>query len=828
MSKRHRRAAAAVLLVLFVCMLTMSSFAVIADGQTIKKEAVFTYDGGSICMHWIEGTNEALYCIDQGAGSDYSFTLPSGSVTVTPSAYWNALPAQIQQALRLLLYYAPKTYTSSTKYQCAAAQIIAWEYIHGLRALDNYQTYPISYTAVVTGNATANVAYRSLIQKIQRHMLIPTINGDTVTVTGLGEENGVYTYYDTNSVLAGDWEAVSPDPDVHVSVAQNGGNLQNRLRIWLSGDIGDRTVTVTLRHKSTTDVMGNPVDPRASTARWIANYPNADSVTGGQPLVGGTLPDPMTARVQVRAELSAPLEIVKESEDGEVAGISFRIEKYEGSGIGWWEYANETTDAGGRILLEDLEPGERLRVTEIVPEGYVCDSDNPQEITLTSGTNALNFRNHPLCSLEILKESTDGAVSGITFRIEKYEGGGIGWREYGTRTTDAEGRILLEDLELGERLRVTEIVPEGYECTSDNPAEITVRAGTNTVTFSNRAFTTLEIIKSSEDGNIEGIPFVLEVLCGEDYAELGRYSTDAHGRISIGNLTPGEQYRIREDVPEGYVCTVPSQTVDAEPGTCELRFENRRIRGSLRIVKLDKATQTPLQGAGFRIYDREGTEVAEGYTDGNGELSFDDLLYGTYTYREFQAPAGFAPDDTAYDFAVREDGEEIVRTADNSPKEGSITVCKTDEEDRPLAGVTFLLEYSADDGQTWTPVQYRESGSGVTAGSCTSMGLGGGRLVTGEDGIAVFTGLCIDTQLGQVRYRVTEVSTVPGYRLLAGYAFEGSLSEQEQTDVSFAVVNQPEFTLPATGGRGFTALMAIAAAVLTAAGAVLVIYRKTQ
>ena len=310
MKNHFRRVTALFLLAVFVCAFTLSAFAVIADGQTVKKEAVLTYDAGSICVHYIQGSNEALYCIDSSAMSDYSFTLPSGSVTATPSAYWNALPAATQQALRLVLYYAPKTYTASTKYQCAAAQAIVWEYVNGLRALDNYQTYPISYSGIITANDTAYSAYKSLIRKIERHMKVPTINGDTVTLTGIGEASAVYTNYDSNSVLASDWEVVAPGNNVRVEIAQSNGTLQNRLKVWLTGDIGDRTVTVTLRHKNLTDVMGNTVDPRASTARWIANYPYGGNANAGQPLIGGTLPDPMTATIKVKANLNASLEIV--------------------------------------------------------------------------------------------------------------------------------------------------------------------------------------------------------------------------------------------------------------------------------------------------------------------------------------------------------------------------------------------------------------------------------------------------------------------------------------------------------------------------------------
>ena len=920
MKNIYRRAAALLLLVLFVCSFCISSFAVIADGQTVKKEAVLTYDAGSICVHYIQGSNEALYCIDSSAMSDYNFTLPGGSVTTTPSAYWNSLPAATQQALRLVLYYAPKSYNASTKYQCAAAQAIVWEYVNGLRALDNYQTYPISYSGIITGNSTAYSAYRSLIQKIERHMKIPTINGDTVTLTGLGESNAVYTNYDSNSVLAGDWEPVSPNANVHVSIATNNGTAQNRLKVWLSGDIGDETVTVTLRRKNLTDVMGNTVDPRASTARWIANYPYGGNSTAGQPLIGGTLPDPQTAKIQVKANLDASLEIVKTSSDGKVSGIQFKIEKYEGGGIGWWTYATRTTDANGKILIDDLEIGERLRVTETVPGGYICESDNPQEITLASGTNRLTFTNKPLASLEIIKESSDGKVSGIRFKIEKYEPGGIGWWTYQNLTTDSTGKIVIDDLEIGERLRVTETVPDGYVCESENPQEITLKAGTNRLTFRNIPLSSLEIvkespdgkvggiqfkiekyesggigwwtyatrttgadgkielenlsvgerlrvtetvpdnyicesenpqeitlqagtnrltftnkpivkldlIKTSDDGQVEGIEFLIERRNGQRYEQLGRYTTDTDGKIHLEDLTVGTQYRVTETVPEAYVSSQPVQTFTAQLGTNTVRFENRLIRGNLRIVKLDEGTETPLQGAGYELFDREGRKIADGRTDENGEMSFEDLPYGSYTYREFEAPEGFVLDDTSYDLAIREDGEEIVRKHTNRPKEGSITIYKVDENNRPLVGVTFLLEYLTEDAEGWAPVTTRTAEEPVLAGTCTSEGLKDGKLTTGADGTAIFTGLCIDTQVGEVCYRITEVSTKPGYSLLTGYAFEGNLTERSEIDVSFTIVNQPEFTMPATGGRGYRIVIAGLALIGLCAGAFFLFRRKEK
>ena len=608
------------------------------------------------------------------------------------------------------------------------------------------------------------------------------------------------------------------------------------------------------------------------------------------------------------------LEIVKTSTDGKIKDISFKVEQYEAEGgIGWWEMGTYKTDANGKISITSLPVGTKLRITEIVPDGYECTTDNPQMITLKrgtntvtftnkpttstcaiikqsddgnikgitftvkeskgkvvftgktdkngkisvpgltigetytvietvpenyvadkreqaikikEGTNSLTFVNHPVAMLEIVKSSTDGKVAGISFKVEVQNS--KKWTELGTYVSDEDGKILVEGLEVGKKLRITELVPENYICTSANTQTITLVKGINSVSFTNKPVVTLELLKTSDDGKVAGIEFTLEQKIGDEFTVLGTYVTDADGKISVEDLTEGAVYRLTETVPEGYIGETPVQEFTAQLGTNAVSFTNRLIRGDLRIVKVDKATQTPLEGAGYRVFNAAGEVVAEGYTDENGEVSFENLAYGEYTYQEFAAPEGFVLDETVYSFSIIHDGVEIAKEHDNQPKKGSITIYKVDEAGRPLPGVTFLLEFSVDGGKTWSPIQYREETDDVRAGYCTSEGLDRGRLVTGEDGYAVFTGLCIDTQLGEVLYRVTETATKNGYSLLPGYAFNDSLSENTEIEVSFTVVNQPEFKMPATGGSGFTGMVIALAFVGLAAAAMLLMMKKRR
>ena len=530
-----------------------------------------------------------------------------------------------------------------------------------------------------------------------------------------------------------------------------------------------------------------------------------------------------TNKLTFRNEPYSTLEIIKTSSDGQIAGIDFKVERKTKSG--WEEIGTYTTDAEGKISILNLKKGQQFRVTEIVPENYICLSENPQTITLVAGTNTLYFENEPLAELEIIKTSSDGQISGISFMVERLIG--RRWSTLGTYVTDSNGKIEVPDLRVGYQMRITEIVPENYICLSENPQVLTLVAGTNTVSFENKPVVRLELVKTSDDGNVDGIDFTLAIKRGRRYVDVGTYTTHDGGQISVEDLTLGATYRLTETVPEGYIGETPIQDFVAELGTNAVSFTNRLIRGSLKVLKVDKGTRTPLEGVGYRLLDAAGQELATDYTDANGEVRFENLAYGQYSYQEFEAPAGFALDETIYHFSIIQDGVEISKLQENEILSASIQIRKVDDENRPLSGVTFLLEFSVNDGANWYSIQYRSSTDPVKAGFCTSEGLTNGRLTTDADGIAVYSGLCVDTQLGTVLYRLTEVSTVDGYNLLAEPVFVGSIQPDQELELSFTVVNTPTFKMPATGGSGFL-LYTVSLAAAGAAVFFMLVFRKKR
>lgn len=201
------------------------------------------------------------------------------------------------------------------------------------------------------------------------------------------------------------------------------------------------------------------------------------------------------------------------------------------------------------------------------------------------------------------------------------------------------------------------------------------------------------------------------------------------------------------------------------------------------------------------------TEVLDANGRGTGVYRLEHLRYGRYTVQETKAPEGYERSEAVFEIHITEEKTYLVeaegfRGVPNRQQVGSIQIQKVDPQGKPLPGASFLLEYSQD-GKNWKPVTFREEGTLPTVGSCTSAGLQDGILVTGENGLALFSGLSISVGENHIFYRLTEVAAPEGYTLLSEPAFEGELPLDGSRDITITAVNSPQYVLPFTGGQGF-------------------------
>lgn len=191
------------------------------------------------------------------------------------------------------------------------------------------------------------------------------------------------------------------------------------------------------------------------------------------------------------------------------------------------------------------------------------------------------------------------------------------------------------------------------------------------------------IVKTSEDGKVEGIKFNIS---GNGVNET--VTTGKNGTVDL-DLLPGT-YTVTEQTDDKYE-TQSAQTVTIVSGkTSTVTFNNTLRRGDLKVTKTSE--DGLVEGMKFHLYGTSycGLPVDEySVTDASGMAVFDDVLIGTsYTLEEVGTPDRYiVPDDQT---AAIEWNKVTNKSFDNDLKRGDLKVTKT-AEDGLNEGLKFHL-----------------------------------------------------------------------------------------------------------------------------------------
>ena len=251
---------------------------------------------------------------------------------------------------------------------------------------------------------------------------------------------------------------------------------------------------------------------------------------------------------------------------------------------------------------------------------------------------------------------------------------------------------------------------------------------------------------------------------------LATQTTGADGTARFDNL-PAGGYTVREvGAPTGYKIAVnPSQAVTVAAGaTSDVRFENDRVNGKIRIVKRDALTKEALSGAAFTVTRLSAAEgggavgevVATLTTGADGTAETGWLQWGRYRIAETGVPEHYADGGFVTEIDCTEDGKTYAVEAENEPTKGWIRLVKTDRlNGNPIEGVAFDI-YEND-----------EYGNALVAD-----------MTTGKDGTAV------SPPLRKGRYIVRERGATAGY-VMEEIALDATVRSDETTQLR--ATNQP-------------------------------------
>ena len=827
---------------------------------------------GNISCHWIYDTSEghACYCIRPDMGEcDYYYYYSSGSGT---NAWYKQLTEAQRNLIRLILLYGypncvnSNNHTHNSAHCQAATQMLIHETVSKcLSSTAPYFHNSKKFANVLPSSSADDSWYKiywNILGRIRNEGWLPSWMYGTQTEAdaapielSFNEDSGLYEAVITNTATkvstalsyTGMLSAFTYNTPEGITVTRDtsvdGSNAAQTVTITATPEaMADGKVTLDV----TTPYMVHASSASAYPATvWIYARYSEQWSSWYQPMiqVASVQTDKVHAYMTLRAEApTGTLEIIKTADDGNISGIAVTVTNDDTGGS-----QTAATDAAGHILLT-LAPG-TYTVTESVPESYVCSSGSQTAAVVSGESTAVEFCNTlKRFRVEIIKmdQNTghaqgDGTLAGAVFGI--YHGSEL----IDTYTTNAYGSIVTDYYPCGNDWSIKEIsAPPGYLLQTTSYG---LNATPDRQSAANRSVM-LTVSECPIMGRISVTKTAHNSVSNESFPETGAVfrvylksagSYEAAKETERDILTIGDNgTATSKELPygtyivyqvsgwDGYsIDSVRYELSITEDGeTVSVESVNEIFKGSLSILKQDKHTLEPLAGATFRVMNEDGFIVAEATTGEDGTVTFENLAYGNYTYKESKAPEGYQLDETVYDFSITENGQAIAHTRDNCRIPGSITVHKTDSSDQPLSGATYLLEYSTDKGKTWTPVFTRD-GDNVTEGGCTSPNLRDGKLTTGSDGTVTFTGLRADEN---IRYRLTETKAPDGYSLLDDSIYEGSLpveSDGEMLyDISATVRDGIITDLPMTGGHAFPILTL--AVILALLGLILILTERKR
>ena len=458
-----------------------------------------------------------IYCIDYYNKAQQGVVSSSAS-DLTATGYWQNLSRFARYGITYALIYGCPNY-SNEFFGYAATQLIIWEYQTGAR-LSASQSCDM-FATTLASNSRLKANYDGILAQIALHQTPPSFDSQRITLNGYGRANGV-TITDTNGTFRNDqWSIAGSNPGVVVE--QTGNNL--------------------FVYATEALTPNKPVNIGLQRKLLVATGNALCVMSAAQHAVLGTPPDPLAVSLSVQVNAPGSLKIRKTSEDGIVAGITFRV-----TGNGYDQTA--TTNDAGELLLQNLLPGTYTVTEQNAPDRY--EPQQPQTVTVTANATAeVRFSNVlKRGGLKIKKTSEDGIVAGITFRVT-----GNGYDQ--TATTNDAGELLLEKLLPGTYTVTEQDAPDRYA--PQQPKTITVKAdAVAEVTFRNtiKRGTVYGKKVDPDGGKISGAVFGLFASTETEFSEESAVqiaTSDENGQFAFEDVLYGD-WIIKELEPaEGFL-----------------------------------------------------------------------------------------------------------------------------------------------------------------------------------------------------------------------------------------------------------------------------------
>ncbi|MDG2784218.1 SpaA isopeptide-forming pilin-related protein, partial [Vibrio parahaemolyticus] len=394
--------------------------------------------------------------------------------------------------------------------------------------------------------------------------------------------------------------------------------------------------------------------------------------------------------------------LTKVDKDGKtLAGAEFSVRDRKNKIIPG--YGKLTTNDQGQIEAKDLRPGDYQFIETKAPEHYVLDEtpipftierSQTKEINVT-GKNTLKKGSVELTKIDDI--DTDTKLANAVFNLLDADGEIV---EEGLKT-NAEGKIVVENLRPGTYQFVETIAPEHYDL-NKTPIEFTIKKSqTETLHVTAKNALTKGAVELSKVDDIDGTKLegaVFNIVDMNGTVIHKNLVTNSKGNIEIDDLRPGDYQFIETKAPKHYVLDETPIDFTIEKGqkkTISLTAKNSLQQGSIELLKVDDLNdQMKLSDAVFNLLDQNGKLIKTDLkTNNEGKIVVENLRPGTYQFVETTAPKHYDLDKKPIVVTVEKSQKNIATvTMKNSLTKGGVELSKVDDVDgTTLEGAVFNI-----------------------------------------------------------------------------------------------------------------------------------------
>ncbi|MCU5530397.1 SpaA isopeptide-forming pilin-related protein [Bacillus cereus] len=380
-------------------------------------------------------------------------------------------------------------------------------------------------------------------------------------------------------------------------------------------------------------------------------------------------------------------------------GAVFKIVDMKGTEV----RTNLVTDKNGKIYVPNLRPGDYQFIETKAPEHYVLDEtpipftierSQTKEINVT-GKNTLKKGSVELTKIDDI--DTDTKLANAVFNLLDADGEIV---EEGLKT-NAEGKIVVENLRPGTYQFVETIAPEHYDL-NKKPIVFTIKKSqTETLHVTAKNALTKGAVELSKVDDIDGTKLegaVFNIVDMNGTVIHKNLVTNSKGKIEIDDLRPGDYQFIETKAPKHYVLDETPIDFTIEKGqkkTISLTAKNSLQQGSIELLKVDDLNdQMKLSDAVFNLLDQNGKVIKTDLkTNNEGKIVVENLRPGTYQFVETTAPKHYDLDKKPIVVTVEKSQKDIATvTMKNSLTKGGVELSKVDDVDgTTLEGAVFNI-----------------------------------------------------------------------------------------------------------------------------------------